>query len=114
MDRSEGRPNSYVLAEVQKVEFFIGRSRIAPLYAYVNIFRGVMIRNGKPVCLHSTSQKRARSLLASTTGEDAANWLDFVTIPNPNPTGTILENPQAIDSFLLHFPSPTSPAESET
>jgi hypothetical protein len=86
MDRSESRPNSYyVLAEISGIRFSIGRSRIAPLYAYVNIFRGVMIRNAKPVCLHSTSQKRARSLLASTTGEDAANWLDFVTIPNPNP-----------------------------
>lgn len=85
MDRSEGRPNSYVLAEVPQVEFSIGRSRIAPLYTYVNVFKGVMIRNAKPVCLHSTSQKRARSLLASTTGGDAANWLDFVTIPNPKP-----------------------------
>ncbi len=86
MDRSEGRPGgSYVLAELPGVQFSIGRPRIAPLYAYVNIRKGVMIREGKPVSLHSTSQMRARSLLASTKGEDAANWLDFVTIPNPNP-----------------------------
>ena len=85
MDRSEGRPDFYVLAEIPGVQFSLGRSRVTPLYSYVDIRGGVMTREGKPVSLRSTSQKRARSLLATTSGEDAAKWLDFVTIPNPNP-----------------------------
>jgi hypothetical protein len=42
----------------------------------------------KPTLYESETR---RSLLASTTGEDAANWLDFVTIPNPNPSAQYLK-----------------------
>jgi len=85
MNASEGRPDAYELAELTKAKFFVGKRQVTPLYAYVNVLNGVMILEDNPVSLRSARQKRAKSLLASTTGEDAANWLDFVTIPNPNP-----------------------------
>ncbi len=85
MDRSEGRPEFYVLTELKNVCFGVGRSRIAPLYAYVEVCSGVMIHKGKPVNLRSTPQKRARALLAPTSGDDASAWLEFDVIPNPNP-----------------------------
>jgi hypothetical protein len=84
MDRSEGRPDYYVLAEVPKVQFSIGQSSVMPVYTYVDVRGGVMVIDGKPASLRSTSQKRAKSLLTTASGEDAARWLDYVTIPNPN------------------------------
>jgi len=85
MDESEGRPNSYELAELPGVQFCIGRSKIVPLFAYVNVLHGVMIHEGKPVSLRARRQKRARSLLATTTEADAATWLDFGVLPYPDP-----------------------------
>jgi len=86
MDASEGRQhNTYVLAELSKVRFSVGRSRFIPLYTYVRIRGGVMTRNGKSVGLRSTSQKRAKQLLPTESGEDAARWLDYQLIPHPNP-----------------------------
>lgn len=84
MDRSEGRPNVYALASVPGVQFYMGRSRLTPLYSYVDIRGGVMISNGEPVSLHSTGQERAKSLLPKATPGPAADWLDFETIPYPN------------------------------
>lgn len=78
MDDSEGRDhNTYALAELPVVKFLVGRRQFVPLYTYVNVFRGVMIRNGNPVSLRSTSQKRARQLLATATEgqpEAVAEW----------------------------------------
>lgn len=85
MDGSEGRPNSYELAELLNVQFLIGKNLVTPLYTYVNVRSGVMIREGKPVSLRSARQKRAKSLLAETTEDSAANWLDYSTIPDPHP-----------------------------
>ena len=85
MDASEGRPDYYVLAEVPKVQFSVGRSRVMPVYTYVDVRGGVMVIGGKPASLRSTSQKRAKSLLTATSREDAAKQLQYVTIPNPNP-----------------------------
>ncbi len=84
MDRSEGRPGSYELAALPKPQFAIGRSRIVLLCAYVNIQCGVMMRNGKPVSLHSTSQKRAKLIFDPNATGDAAEWLDFEIISHPN------------------------------
>jgi len=84
MDASEGRPNTYELTELQKVEFSINGSRIAPLYSYVDVAGGVMTLNGKPASLRKTNQKHAKSLLATASGENAADWLDYVTIPGTN------------------------------
>ena len=68
MDTSEGRRhNTYVLAELSNVQFFVGRSQFLPLYTYVNTRCGVMTQNGKPLSLRSTSQKRAKRLLASAS-----------------------------------------------
>jgi hypothetical protein len=59
MDISEGRrQNTYVLAKLSDVaRFFVGRFEFLPLYTYVNIQRGVMTSDGKPVSLRSTNQK---------------------------------------------------------
>lgn len=84
MDDSEGRPNWYELTEVKSAEFSIDGARITPLYSYVDVASGVMILNGRPASLHTTSQKRAKSLLATTSEEEAANRLDYATIPHPN------------------------------
>ena len=86
MDTSEGRRhNTYVLAELSNVQFFLGRSQWVPLYTYVNTRSGVMTQNGKPISLRSTSQKRAKRLLASASGEESSKFLDYVIIPDPNP-----------------------------
>ncbi len=86
MDTSEGRRhNTYVLAELSNVQFFVGRSQFIPLYTYVNTRCGVMTQNGKTTSLRSTSQKRAKRLLPSTSGEESSKFLDYVIIPDPNP-----------------------------
>lgn len=86
MDTSEGRRhNTYVLAELSNVQFFVGRSHFIPLYTYVNTRCGVMTQNGKTTSLRSTSQKRAKRLLASAAGEESSKFLDYVIIPDPNP-----------------------------
>jgi hypothetical protein len=97
MDASEGRPNSYELTEFKNVEFSIHGSTITPLYGYVDVVGGVMTLNGRPASLRTTSQKRAKSLLATASGEDAANWLDYVTIPHPN-------HPQDFSQILRRGP----------
>jgi len=43
-----------------------------------------MTQNGKPISLRSTSQKRAKRLLASASGEESSKFLDYVVIPDPN------------------------------
>jgi hypothetical protein len=85
MDRSEGRPESYLLTELKNVCFDVGRSRVTPLYAYVEVRSGVMIHKGQPVNLRSSAQKRAKALLAATSGDDVSGWLEFKEIPHPNP-----------------------------
>lgn len=86
MDHSEGRDhNTYALAQLPVARFLVGRRQFVPLYTYVNVFRGVMIRNGNPVSLRSTSQKRARQLLATATEGQPADFLDYIAIPNPEP-----------------------------
>ena len=85
MDRSEGRPAAYVLAEVSNVEFSIGRTKVVRLYAYIDVLSGVMTLDGKPVSLHAASQGRARLLKAKALSEASADWLDYVTVPDPNP-----------------------------
>jgi hypothetical protein len=86
MDKSEGRPsNYYALAELPTVQFSVGRLRFAPLYTYVEIRGGVMTVDGRPVRLRSNGQRRAKSMLPKSLAEDAARWLDFETIPYPNP-----------------------------
>lgn len=88
MDISEGRHRgTYVLAELSDVQFFVGRRRLCPLYTYVDTRGGVMTREGKPVSLRSTNQKRARRFLADAVCEDAANFLDYVIISDPDPPG---------------------------
>jgi hypothetical protein len=85
MDTSEGRRhNTYVLAELSNVQFIVGRSQFLPLYTYVNTRCGVMTQNGKPISLRSTSQQRAKQLLASASGEESSKFLDYVIIPDPN------------------------------
>ena len=85
MDISEGRRhNTYVLAELSNVQFFVGRSVFIPLYTYVNTRGGVMTQNGKPLSLRSTNQKRAKRHLASASGEESSKFLDYVAIPDPN------------------------------
>lgn len=85
MDESEGRPGSYELAELPDVEFFVGGSKFAPLYTYVNIRHGVMIRDGNPVTLRSVKQKRAIALLDLTTEQEAADWLTYDVIGDSDP-----------------------------
>jgi hypothetical protein len=52
MDTSEGlRHNTYILAELSNVQFFVGRSQFVPLYTYVNTRCGVMTQNGKALSL---------------------------------------------------------------
>lgn len=70
MDASEGRPQVYEFVKVQNVEFSTEARTVAPLYSYVDVLGGVMTCRGKPVNLHATNQMRARSLLASASGED--------------------------------------------
>jgi hypothetical protein len=85
MDTSEGRPHdTYVLSELSNVQFFVGRCVLIPLYTYVNIRGGVMTQNGKPINLRSTSQRCAKRLLASASGEESSKFLDYVIIPDPN------------------------------
>ena len=86
MDISEGRShNTYVLAELSGVQFFVGRRQLRPLYTYVDTRGGVMTRKGNAISLRSTNQKRARRLLANAVCEDAANFLDYLTIQDPHP-----------------------------
>ncbi|HET7207164.1 MAG TPA: hypothetical protein VFI95_11370 [Terriglobales bacterium] len=85
MDGSEGRHyHTYVLAELPNVQFFIGQRQITPLYSYVDMRGGVMTRNGKPAGLRSMGQKRAKALVRAEEC-NAAKWLNFQTIPDPNP-----------------------------
>lgn len=88
MDGSEGRPAVNALAEIPKVRFVVGNSRLEPLYAYVNIADGVMIVGGRPVSLCSTGQKRAKSIFQSAAAADAAKWIDLEIIPDRNPPPT--------------------------
>ncbi len=86
MDTSEGRRHdTYVLAELSEVQFFVGRYQFVPLYTYVTSRCGVMTQNGKAVSLRSTNQKRAKRLLATASGDASAKFLDYVIIPDPNP-----------------------------
>ena len=86
MDTSEGRHyGTYALAELPEVHFFVGRSHFVPLYTYVNLTRGVMTHAGGAVSLRSTSQKRAKRLLAAGSWANPAEFLDYATIPSPNP-----------------------------
>jgi hypothetical protein len=85
MDGSEGRPGTYELAEIPATRFVLGHSEITPLYTYVDIRGEVMTINGNPVSLRSFRQKRAKSMLATASKEKAAKWLDFKSIPSPNP-----------------------------
>lgn len=86
MDISEGRHHdTYVLAQLPNVEFIVGRRQLRPLYTYVDTRGGVITREGKAISLHSTNQKRARRLLANAVCESAANFLDYLTIPSPDP-----------------------------
>lgn len=87
MDRSEGRPGTYALAEIPATRFAVGRSEITPLYTYVDIRGEVMTINGNPVSLRSCREKRAKSMLATASKEKATKWLDFKSIPSPDPPG---------------------------
>jgi len=83
MDETEGRGNNaYVLAELPKVQFFVGQKRFTPLYTYVNI-RGVMMVKGKPLSLRSIGQKGARALHQQSLEKDATTVLDFKVIDFP-------------------------------
>lgn len=87
MDASEGRPSSYMLAEVPDLQITVGRSRIrvAPLYAYVNIKGGVMTIKGDPVRLRTTTQKRCQLIYDKTVSIPAEECLTFVIIPDLDP-----------------------------
>ena len=87
MDASEGRPGAYELAELTKAKFFVGKRQITPLYTYVNVRNGVMIRKGKHVSLRSVRQKRAKFLLGSgqTVEKAASACLDYIAIPDLAP-----------------------------
>lgn len=86
MDTSEGRHyNTYVLAELPRVQFIVGSRQFRPLYTYVNIRGGVLARDGRAISLRLISQKRARKLLANGESRDAVDFLDYVTIPTPEP-----------------------------
>ncbi|MGH7745438.1 MAG: hypothetical protein ACREQ5_11690 [Candidatus Dormibacteria bacterium] len=86
MDISEGRHSgTYVLAELSDVQFLVGRRQLRPLYTYVDTRGGVMTRYGKAISLRSTNQKLARRLLANAVCKDAANILNYLTIPDPEP-----------------------------
>ena len=87
LDGSEGRPNVYALAEIPATQFVVGHSQVTPLYTYVDIRGRVMTIDGKPVSLRLTNQKRAKSMLPTALAEDATRWLDFESIPSPNPPG---------------------------
>ena len=80
MDRSEGRPTSYALAELHGIAFSVGQLDITPLYSYVDINGGVMVFDGRPVRLREMRQKRCQSLLKLTEGAKAHKWLRFVEI----------------------------------
>ncbi|MCI0352392.1 MAG: hypothetical protein L0Z53_23490 [Acidobacteriales bacterium] len=84
MDISEGRRGgSYALAELYNVRFLVGRRTFAPLYGYVNIDRGVMTVNGKPVPLRSMRQRRAKATLETASRNEASSCLDYTVIPYP-------------------------------
>ena len=86
MDTSEGRRhNTYVLAELSNVQFFVGRCQFIPLYTYVNTRCGILTQNGEAISLRSTSQKSAKRLLAATSEDNSTEFLDYVIIPDPNP-----------------------------
>lgn len=87
MDASEGRHRgSYALAELRNVRFFVGLfARFFPLYTYVNVRGGVMLREGKVVSLRSANQRNAKQLLDTATEGDATNFLTYITIPDPQP-----------------------------
>lgn len=86
MDTSEGRHHgTYVLAELSDVQFFVGRRQFRPLYTYVDIRAGVMTREGKPISLRATNQKRARRLLTGAVCKEAASLLDYVIIAGTDP-----------------------------
>jgi hypothetical protein len=84
MDKTEGRRgNTYAFAKLSNVRFRVGRKHYAPLYAYVNITGGVMTIDGSAVALRSMSQRRAKSVLENSVGQDATECLDFETIEYP-------------------------------
>jgi hypothetical protein len=92
MDASEGRPDSYELGELVDTQFSIGKKLVIPLYSYVNVLNGVMIREGKTVSLRSARQKRAKLLFAETaedhseTAEGTSeHWLNYNVIADPEP-----------------------------
>ena len=90
MDASEGRPDSYELGELIDTQFSIGKKLVNPLYTYVNVLNGVMIREGKPVSLRSARQKRAKLLVAETAEDTSAedtseHWLNYNVIADPEP-----------------------------
>lgn len=85
MDDSEGRQhNTYALAKLSNVRFFVGRYEFVPLYTYVNILSGVMTRDSRPISLSHTNQKRAKRFLVDALRETSVNFLDYATIPHPN------------------------------
>jgi hypothetical protein len=93
MDRSEGRPASYALAELPDVSFYVGKTKITPIYGYVAVKRGVMVMNRRPVRLNAVRQKRCQSLFELTKGDSAQGWLRFFEIDDmqtPTKTARIL------------------------
>jgi hypothetical protein len=85
MDDSEGRRhNTYALAELSDIQFFVGRYEFVPLYTYVNIQHGVMTHDGKAISLRSTNQRRAKRLLGTPSWNGSSNFIDYVAIPDPN------------------------------
>jgi hypothetical protein len=92
MDNSEGRRhNTYALAEVPSVQFFVGRYQVLPLYTYLNILCGVMTYGGQAVSLRSTSQKRAKQHVATNSWGESASFIDYVSIPDPDPPSRYCE-----------------------
>lgn len=88
MDASEGRPDSYELGKLIDIQFSIGKKLVNPLYTYVNVLNGVMIREGKPV--RSARQKRAKLLFAETAEDTSAedtseHWLNYNVIADLEP-----------------------------
>jgi hypothetical protein len=85
MDDSEGRRyNTYALAELRSVQFLVGRYQVLPLHTYLNIRCGVMTDGGQPVTLRSTSQKRAKHLVATASWAESATFIDYASIPDPD------------------------------
>jgi hypothetical protein len=92
MDDSEGRRhNTYALAELLSVQFLVGRYQVLPLYTYLNIRRGVMTNGGQAVNLRSTSQRRAKQHVATNSWGESASFIDYVSIPDPDPPSRYCE-----------------------